>query len=143
MAKRDFFCGYFFKARFLGFLLNAALAAWFGVSTERSSRRCTERQRTRAGGSKTADFDDVREGGPVRVVQDLDKVPAERCVLHRGGTAVVREPRLSGGPGSGRGTTDGRGWGMRGPQRNYSGKGRGRNRSALWHSGVRKGVTNG
>jgi hypothetical protein len=23
--------------------------------------------------------------GPVRVVQDLDKVPAERCVLHRGG----------------------------------------------------------
>ena len=23
--------------------------------------------------------------GPVRVVQDLDKVPAERCVLHRAG----------------------------------------------------------
>jgi hypothetical protein len=30
MAKRDFFCGYFFKARFFGVLLNAALVAWFG-----------------------------------------------------------------------------------------------------------------
>ncbi len=39
--------------------------------------------------------------GPVRVVQDLDKVPTERCVLQRGGTAVVREPRLSGGTGVG------------------------------------------
>src|SRR5215472_18573956 len=32
----------------------------------------------------TADFDNGRRG-PVRVVQHLDKVAAERCVLHGGG----------------------------------------------------------
>src|SRR5215510_3166692 len=60
----------------------------------------------------TTDFDNGRRG-PVRVVQHLDKVAAERCVLHGG---VPAQP-------------------------NYRGNGRGRNRRSSTRRPL--GVTNG
>ena len=43
---------------------------------------------------------------PVRVVQDLDKVARNVVSCNAGGTAVMREPRLSGGTGVGARTDD-------------------------------------
>ena len=59
--------------------------------------------------SKTADFDDVREGGSRQGCSRFRQSPrGTLCPASRGGR---RSPDYLGGPGSGLGTKDGRGWG--------------------------------